>query len=213
MAGIVMARLFAASEWPARALSTPGRWMLGGCGATVALLLIAALLQVAASDRLFRKGEAQRKEFDFDGAAISYQRALRVDPAYWRPYLGMGDLLRRQSFWNRDPDDKKSQADEAIRYYRAAARRNPWDEDPIFGISKIYQNLGDLGQAVVLLQGIVEKEPRQAFYLTELGKRLSQAGRYAEALAAFEEAQKVEYSGLAARNILWLKEKLAAPAP
>jgi putative inorganic carbon (HCO3(-)) transporter len=207
VAGIVVAALFGSGDLRPRALPPAVRWTGAAFAVAAALALSFASVQSLLSDRWFRKGESARDEFSYAKAAEFYRRAIRLDPDYWRPYVGMGNLLQRQSFWSRDPETRKVQADEALRFYREAELRNPFDPDPAYGRSRLYHKQGRIEESIAELRRIVESDKRHAFYLVELGRRLTDAGRDAEALDAFERAQAIEPSEMAAWYIANLKQR------
>jgi tetratricopeptide (TPR) repeat protein len=79
------------------------------------------------------------------------------------------------------------------------------------GLAKLEDLQGHREQAAELLQDIVNREPMQAYYLTELGLQLRSLRRWPEALEAFRRAQKLKNSELIEINIQLLERKMAAP--
>ena len=102
--------------------------------------------------------------------------------------------------------------DEALRWYEEAERRNAWGPDARFGRSKVLQHLGRYDEELAELTALVERMPYHAFYLTQWGARLSDAGRYAEALEAFRRAERISSSPMGRSYTVWLQERLREAA-
>jgi len=69
----------------------------------------------------------------------------------------------------------------------------PWDEKTAnkwYRFAQLSHAFGQNDQAAAAYRGSADLSPKQAFPLGGLGWALYEAGRYQEAIAAFEEAEK-----------------------
>lgn len=207
LTGLTAAGLFSSGKWQGLPLRTAGRWVLPIGAALAALCLSGFATRAAVSEWWFLRAEAKREDFDFAEAETLYRRAIRWSPGNARPYRGLGDLRARQSFWNRVPEDRARQSDEALSLYAMARERNPWDMETDYGTVRVLRNRGDEAGALEVLERIVARNPVQAFYQLELGEALLRAGREEEALAAFERSYRVQASDAAGWHIQELKSQ------
>ena len=197
------------------------RWQarcFGGVGFIATMVLAALILQILLSYGFTLLGEKCREKFDMDKALIYYQKAKKIDPANWTPYLGIANVLQVKSFWNLDPEEKRQGAEESIRYYEAALERNPYELESLFGLSKAYNSLGDQKKALEALMRAVSYDKHHLFYVTHLGLQLRRMGRDDEALKVFKHARSIGSAEMIDLNIRLLEEKRAAqqgstPAP
>lgn len=149
----------------------------------------------------------------WDEAQAEYRKAIAWSPANWRAHIGYAHLLRSRSFWVRDRALREQWLADARTHYEWSLARNPWEVDAVYGLSGLYKMTGDQERALELRQKAVELVPRHVFYLNELGLQLKDMGRYAEALAVYQQSRAVESSPAAERNITWLRARLAEAAP
>ncbi len=211
MAGVAAAGLYSSGDLKARPLSSPRAYALWGAGALVTLGLLLGVLQVFLSYGLHFLGDAGRVRFRTERAVSRFRWATRIDPGNWRPWLGWAHTLQTQAFWNLDPDARKQQAEEAVRLYEAAMARNRCDMEPVFGLSKVLNTVGESDKALELLRGAADHNRQHLFYMAQLGLQLKRMGRDAEALAAFEEAHQVGNTDeMVQINIRMLRARLAA---
>lgn len=153
------------------------------------------------------------EKFRWDQAQAQYRRALAWAPANWRAHIGYAHLLRSRSFWVRDRALREQWLADARTHYEWSLAKNPWEVDAVYGLSGLYKMTGDQERALELRRKAVELVPRHVFYLNELGLQLKDMGRYAEALAVYQQSRAVESSPAAERNIAWLQARLAEQAP
>ncbi|MFH0908932.1 MAG: O-antigen ligase family protein [bacterium] len=213
MAGITAARLFCGGTL--LPVAAGSRWSRRVCVpvAIVAVLLMFSAGQVVASYAYNRRGDTRRTAMDYDAARGDYKRSMCIDSRNWSPYLGMAHILRTRSFWNLDAEARKGNAKEAEVFYREALARNPLESSALLGLSKLYAAVGDQQKSLAVLEDLVAKVPFHRLYLTELGLRLRQMGRYQEALSRFLEASHVENTEMIDLNIRWLQEKIGEGNP
>jgi O-antigen ligase len=213
MAGVAAAGLYSSGDLRARPVPAPRAFALGGAGALVALALLLGVLQAFLSYGLHFLGDADRVRLQSDRAVRIFRWATRIDPGNWRPWLGWGHVLQTQAFWNLDAEGRRQQAQEAARLYEAAIARNRCDMEAVFGLSKVYNILGEPEKALERLRGAADNNRRHLFYMSQIGLQLKRMGRDAEALAAFEEAQRVSPSDeMIQINLRMLRSRLAAQA-
>ncbi|HEY8240823.1 MAG TPA: O-antigen ligase family protein [Kiritimatiellia bacterium] len=179
-------------------------------GLVLAAVVAVVSAQAMASYLLARSGDAFREQLDYEPARGRYASAIRFDPRNWKPYLGMGHLLRLQANWNRDPETRPGQIADARSFYEQTLARNVWQTEASYGLGKLALMEGNDARALATAEELVRKVPYHRFYLTELGLRLREAGRYREALDRFIEAQAMGTTEMIDLNIALLREKIAA---
>lgn len=210
--GITAACLFAASDLKGKVLRPVYAWSLALAGA----LLLGGVSLLAFRSLIARNvtlaADQARAEVRYEAAVQGYEKALRVDASYSPAWLGLGETYRLQSFWNLDATAKAEQAAAALQGFDRAVETNPWNVDALYGKSRVLIAQGRMVEGIQVLRDIVDSVAHHPFYLCELGLRLRQTGRYEEALALFEQAQRVKPSEMAAINIRLLKAKLAESA-
>ncbi|HEY8241559.1 MAG TPA: hypothetical protein VIH35_08930, partial [Kiritimatiellia bacterium] len=181
--------------------------------ALLVLLLAVGAVRMVASYAFNRRADGERNRMQFDAALADYAMSVRCDGSNWSPCLGMAHLRQIQSFWSLDAEGKRTAAREAETLYQETLHRNPWETDAQFGMSKLYEGTGEKEKSLAVLEDLVARIPHQRAYLSELGLRLRQMGRYEDALKRFEEASRVENTEMIDINIRWLREKLGEAAP
>lgn len=191
----------------ASAQPAPRPWVRPALGA-VALLLLLVTGRAVASYAFALKGDFRREVMDVDAAGPAYETARRIAPDNWHPHLGLGHLRGVQAFWNRDPETRAQQAEEALQAYQQALRHNPWSTEAKFGISRVYRSLGRGDEAVAVLRELVEQVPFHRDILVELGLQLRFLGRDREALDIFERARRLGPSEVVDLNLQVLRRRL-----
>lgn len=210
IAGTVASVLYTAGDLKPRA---PSRALARGFALTAAVVALLgaffATRAVASYAVLFSADRAQaamdlnrrtQYEDQYREADRLYQLALRLDPANWRPYLGLGQIRKnRAAFFETEAASQARLAAEALVWYRAAEARNPVSEEVLHGMSHVYALNNDADQCLRYLQRLVELMPRRPFYHTRLGTQLVRMGRNAEAEKEFRRALELDSSDAAAR--------------
>lgn len=209
VAGVTAGGLYGSGELPERpARSATGRWLWGGA-ALVSFALALAVLQAVSSYGLWLTGEGDRLAVRMPEALRRFERATRLDPGNWAPYLGIGLTRQAQAFWNLDPEEKKKGAAEARDAFQEVLARNPLSLEALFGLSKAYNMLGDPALALEQLEKARNLDRHHLFYAQHLGLQLSRMGRDAEALQVFEEAYRIHNNNeMLQLNIRRLRERL-----
>ncbi len=129
---------------------------------------VPSLLELA---RLYRgQGRA-------DKAADTLRRAGRIDPDRAAIPLAMADLLVEQGLYA-----------DALEFSRQALSLEPRSPEALFQASLIHRARNDLEQAERSLRKLLEVDPGHARGWNDLGVLLERAGRYPDAIAAFESA-------------------------
>ena len=173
------------------------RWALLSASCLAVLAAISAItiyIRCAVSDGLYLYGEKKRENFDFVSAEAMYRKAARWKSDYWKPYLGLGELRSRQSFWNRVPGDREKQFEESLDYLGRARKLNPWDLKSGYAMYKIYRQRGENPEALEVIGDLVARGPGHARYQLEYGESLLIAGRKDEALQAFRRSLAIQFS-------------------
>ncbi len=213
VAGTVVGTLFASGGLATRPL-TPGAWRLvWGTAVLLCAALFVATAFTLASYGYNLAAEQRRLKLQLEPAADYYRWAIRLDPGNWQPYLGLANVCQTRSFWTWDAEEKRHQGAAAIQYYEAMLRRNPYNAEALFGLSKVHRSLGRPEEAVAALEQAVQHDRLHLFYRTHLGIALREMGRDEEALRAFQEtAAELGMSETVRLNIERLTERIAARA-
>ena len=206
MAGLAAGTWKQGDEASAPPSSTGRRWIAGF--SLLALLFLGLTVRAVTTYAYALQGDFALDDYKLDVAQQKYEAALRVEPRNWRAQRGLGHLWAGQAFWNRDPETKAKQLDQAEAAYREVERRNRWETESKSGLSRIYNLRGQPEQAVQVLQDVLEIMPHQRDFMNQLGLQLRQMGRLEEALDAFKRARAYGPHSLTDANIAALTRKL-----
>lgn len=161
-----------------------------GCGAS------------AAESRVVMKPGALRRELawalaesrEWPEVVRILAEVVRADPKDAAARTLLGTAYREQGLY-----------DAAEHEYRAAIAIAPAEPDPHDGRAIVLQHQGAvLDEVVGELRTAVRLGPRRAVFQNDLGFALFLSGRYAEAVAAFEEALRIDPSARRTHNNLGL---------
>ncbi len=214
IAGVVASILHTSGEWKPW---TPGRAGARAFTAAVILTALAGLFfsgRALASHLLTWPAERALIEEQFDRAERLFRLAHRIDPAAWRPPLGLGQIRKTQAEYKEPDSTRRARlADEALDWYVKAQKRHAYSEDVLHGLSHVHALRGDNEACLATLRRLVEIMPRRAFYRTRLGTQLVRMGRKEEAIAQFKRALELDRKDVTARLNLRLLVPPPAPAP
>lgn len=214
--GITFAGLYRENGLTLRPLPLRAWIAISSVGLGLSALGMIVALQVAVSGAIVRLAEDRvenvdlRKPSPYAAIERDLQRAIRIDPGNWMPYLEVGNIYRRRAFWVRDPEYRAELAESAYKYYRKAYERNPYDMNVVYGIARSYFLKGDHETSYIYLRRTVDHWPANIFYTRQLGIQLRADGRFEEALAVFIEARR--HGGwddpVITGNIRWLQQQI-----
>jgi Flp pilus assembly protein TadD len=121
-------------------------------------------------------GTVQFRKKNFQEAAAALERYLELRPNDSDARTSLGITY-----------EQLGQRDKAEEEYRKATAvdGNP---EASFGLAKLYYDQNKLEAGLEIIQGAILKNPRSAPYYNLQGVILNQIGRYAEALASFQNA-------------------------
>jgi tetratricopeptide (TPR) repeat protein len=211
IAGVAAARLYHEEVFTARQLKRSALVLLHGAVLLVGLAQVPPIVRAYLVDRYHEKGEALQSRLAYDEALAAFDRAVRWDPGYWKPYLGQADVYQTQSAWSLDADNRRAKANRAFEFYQMATERNPYDLDAYFGVSRAYEERGAADEAVQQMDAILARAPRDSFYLEQAALQRKRLGRLREALDLFQRAYALTPSDATERNIGALRRELATP--
>jgi O-antigen ligase len=200
LSGLVAGVLISSGDLPIRA-RPPARARWISLVAVLALGLAGLSARAVTSYAFVRKGDTAREIFEMDPARQAYERAARVAPQNWNAHRGLGQVWGTLAFWNRDPETRAQQIDQALASYTQARKGNLWDTDILFGMSRMYGAQGRPEEALNSLQEVVTQVPHHRDFLGQLGLQLRGMGRYEEALATFRRVRALGPSEMADLNI------------
>ncbi|MFZ1946067.1 MAG: tetratricopeptide repeat protein, partial [bacterium] len=136
-------------------------------------------------------GNAYFSDGDLARAAANLKQALALDSTLANAYLGLGRTLEAQG-----------SAEEALRQYGLARRRDPGHEPARHAEASLLLNLGRGGDAKNLLQDGLALRPSSGLLLSDLGLVYLREDNLDSAIVAFERALASDPSMLAARGNL-----------
>lgn len=210
-AGVTAAVLGSSNQLKTWEAPRPLRWAVAAGAIPICAALLYFYDSAALAELADRRGVREAEDFDYGAAERSFRSALRHSALYWHPWVGLGDLRLRQSFWNRLPADQKTQRAEAGEFYERALKGNPWDLDAMYGLTKVLDREGKPDESLAMWRRLIRAAPIHAFYQVEFGEALMRAGLNDEALLAFRQSQRLYGSEAAALHIREIEAASAKP--
>ncbi len=120
---------------------------------------------------------------EFDKAVDAFRKAIELNPDYPSPYFSLGVAYFRKGMLNAARD--------AI---LEGLKRNPNDFNARTNLGAIYEQGGYPGMAVTVLQEVVKVDRNNARAFYNLGVALEKTKRVKEAVEAYENAARLNYS-------------------
>ena len=204
LTGLVAGRLQRQGDW---SLPAVRRGLAGGVALVAALLLgvagwtlVSYYLEVHALHAFtavhYEEGERAARQ------------ALRVDGGNWYAADTLGNLLQSRARWGQDERERRADAEGSVQAFALAARGNLRNMETRFEQGEALIGCGRTEEGLQLIRLAADTNPLSELFRTQLGVQLRQAGRYAEALAAFRTAAKITWNPMIRDNIEWLEAKL-----
>ena len=81
---------------------------------------------------------------------------------------------------------------EATKSYNNALTKSPNSISTIYGLGKLFHQIGQLDKAVTYYQQAIELEPNNLNVLSNLARALSEQRKYSEAITNFQRALKID---------------------
>ncbi len=233
--GMANARCYAESQWQGVALSKKTvRFSVASLWLSISLVLLICSLRLFAShqsvqwgDKLLSsadterymvfnllhtgniRGRMNRTALEYERAEKAYRRAVAYHRANWLAYCGIGNVFKKQAFWEREAAYKEMLVQKAGTQYDKALHYNRYDLKSLYGESELASMMGDHDKAVAILEHIIEQLPVYEFYQIRLGLLLRSLGRDEAALQSFLNAKKLNSKDPIIRtNIRHLKNKI-----
>jgi len=116
---------------------------------------------------------------DLERASKAFRRAADAMPTFSAAFSNLGATL-----------GEIDRPDEALAAFRQALAHDPLGHTILNNIGVVSRELGRLDESEAALRRVVELAPAFVFGHYNLGHTLFLAGRYADALAAYEEGQR-----------------------
>ena len=175
-----------------RPVSAQPRWGRIALGASVALIALwGGLVTFRAGMSYWRtlEGEMLRSQNRGDDALPKYLAAIAWDSRNDMPHTGLGSLYISQASWLQDTDPdaraaaRAARAAEAEAEYRRAAKLNPLDPLPIYGIGRARKLQADPEGALEAFRVASALQPMNRYYSRQVAMQLRSMGRRDEAIA------------------------------
>jgi TolB-like protein/tRNA A-37 threonylcarbamoyl transferase component Bud32 len=158
---------------------------------------------------LYLKGNyyLNRRRQGLEGAARSFEAAIKVDPEFGRAYAGLASTLALLSYFGETPLD-----DRVARITANAERALTIDStlaEARVALGILYGAINQFDRGETELRHAIQLEPNNASAHFQLGRILIYRGRLEDATAAFERAKNLEpyHAPIAA----WLGFSLSRP--
>ena len=182
--------------------------------AVVLLLLVSiAGLGIAAKTHasafLRAKADRQAEAGDKAAAAISYQRAIRIDASNWRAYKGLGQLIAFDRWHSLDMAEKKALVRQEVAVLEKGYAANPMDAELLLALGRASIFSGDVDRGLGYLREATAHRPFNDNVWWRYGVELRKAGRLEEALAVFQRAASIKRTPSIRKNIQWLERQLS----
>ncbi len=138
--------------------------------------------------------EEENPEGDVDEAIRLLQRAVSIDPKFYKAWVNLGLAFER-----------KGNLLEAQNCYEQAIRCQPsWFPLAHYNLAGIYLKRGDLAKALIECETAIKADPKFARAYLRKGVILAQQKRFHEAIAEFQKALRFEPELAMAYNNLGL---------
>ncbi|MDI6850953.1 MAG: tetratricopeptide repeat protein, partial [bacterium] len=113
-----------------------------------------------------------------DSAEAVYWKIKEIDSTDSRGFQGLGFIY----------SVIKKDYNKAIEYYKAALSIDPENVDALYGLAKVYQNLGEKATADSVYKTAISKNPKSVGINYSYGMFLVELARYEEAIPYLERA-------------------------
>lgn len=145
--------------------------------------------------KAFDRGVNDLRKGDYKKSIVNLEEAIRLAPKFSRAYLRLseayensGDLdkaiaILSLGIQNGDPSDEKTayllrseyalmqgELDQAIKMYRTLNEKYPNDSELLFPLAETYEEKGDLKNAVLVLEKLIQLDPHHPQAYFHLGK-------------------------------------------
>lgn len=158
-------------------------------------------------------------------ARLHYTEAIRLDPTYATPHIGLGVMFHSegktdeaiaefQKALQKNPNsydahfdlglefEKQGKREEAIRFFGNALKIRPESSDAHASLAVALAEGGELTKALEHFKAAVTLNPRSADLRYNLGNALLSSGRLDEAMSSFQEALRIHPGHRAAQERL-----------
>jgi len=116
-----------------------------------------------------------------DSAEVIYKKIQTIDSTDSRGLQGLGFIY----------SVVKKDYNKAIEYYKAALAIQPDNVDALYGLAKVYQNIGEKLTADSVYKAAISKNPNSVGINYSYGLFLVELGRYDEAIPYLEKAYQL----------------------
>ncbi|MCB1069045.1 MAG: O-antigen ligase family protein [Kiritimatiellae bacterium] len=185
--------------------------------ALLALLLSAYVLVTGVRywgvTRVLAGADAATRSLSSADAEQLFSRARFWYASNWRIALREADYLRKRSAWNRNPEMRERQLNEAEALYQQVLRANPWEVNARYGLSGLLWIRGEQEQALDIRLRLAEQRPFDAFLQAEAAVALDMMGRTREAIPYMEKAWILARDETYRKELNKLKAKAKHAAP
>jgi tetratricopeptide (TPR) repeat protein len=192
-----------------------GVWLRGIRIALALVAVVGMLLALQTFSSTFFRAEADRlvESREPELAKRYYQRAIRIDPANWRAYRGMGSVCFKERYYSLDRKEKRELAQIERDFFAKGYAHNPKDATLVSAYGMVTIFLGDTDAGIDLLRQAAALRPFNDNHWWNLGVELRKAGHYEEALEVFKKAKTLKNTPSIRANIQWLERQMKPSTP
>lgn len=125
-----------------------------------------------------QKGIGDSADMFFDSAEVAYRKVAEIDSTDSRGWQGLGFMY----------GVVKKEYDKGIEFYRKAIEVDPNNADALYGLAKLYENIGSKEKADSVYKDAISKKPNSVGLRVSYGLFLSEDKRYGECIPHLEKA-------------------------
>lgn len=125
-----------------------------------------------------QKGISDSAEMFFDSAEVAYRKVAEIDSTDSRGWQGLGFMY----------GVVKKDYEKGVEFYKKAIEVDPNNADALYGLAKLYENMGFKEKADSVYKDAISKKPNSVGLRVSYGLFLSENKRYSECIPHLEKA-------------------------
>lgn len=154
-------------------------------------LMMAAFVLLAVGSKAGFEFDRARKQNNREAMWLRAAQMQRWTPFHWRGWTEEGTLLRGQSLVTLNPETRADLIAQSREAYETALRWNPFERIALMGLAQLEVQERNFEAAMPILERLLTYDPFDAEVHLQAGLVLRRLGRLEEALAAFEQANRL----------------------
>lgn len=155
------------------------------------LIFFAAKAYVAHYD--YHKGFEFEKDFEWDKAIQSYEKAAGKMPHYADYHEALGRLYRKKAMLTFQKDQKEFFNQKTIQAFLDAIKAHPYWPASYFVLGQIYEGAGEIEKAKTMYYNAKIRDPNNPVYVSAYAYFLLKYGHVEDAVSEFEYFQTLAF--------------------